>query len=70
MYKNNDFLLGKKKRFFKNKKEYLISKIDLPLSCPNDRIKNKGSFHPKVYLSIKKMGMVICPYCRTKFIYM
>ncbi|WP_338521423.1 zinc-finger domain-containing protein [Candidatus Legionella polyplacis] len=69
MYKNNNFLLSRGKRLFKNKKEFLISKIDLPLSCPNNRIPNQYGFHPKVYLSIKKMSTVICPYCRTKFTY-
>ena len=44
------------------KKEKEIKYNDLPLSCPNNEIKDWKS-HPKVFLNIKKNKNVTCPYC-------
>lgn len=43
-------------------KKYIITKSDLPLSCPGDNM-TLWNAHPKVYLPIEKTGVEICPYC-------
>ncbi|HIH2763646.1 MAG TPA: zinc-finger domain-containing protein [Candidatus Azoamicus sp.] len=45
-------------------KEIIITKKDLPLSCP---VKQVWDGHPKVYLDIKAEKMITCPYCGTKY---
>lgn len=45
-------------------KEVIITKNDLPLSCP---IKQSWDGHPKVYLDIKAEKKIVCPYCGTKY---
>ena len=40
----------------------LVSRKDLPLSCPTPEQKLWNS-HPRVYLPIEETGTAICPYC-------
>ena len=48
-------------------KQIIVSKKDLPLSCPTpDMI--LWNAHPRVYLPIAKTGQEVCPYCGTHFI--
>lgn len=49
------------------KKKYTVTLKDLPLCCPMDRMQLWNA-HPKVYLPIKKLGEVVCPYCSTKYV--
>ena len=49
------------------KKEYIINRKDLPLSCPTDQMELWNA-HPKVYLPIEETGMEICPYCGSRFV--
>jgi uncharacterized Zn-finger protein len=44
----------------KSQTEIVISRSDLPLSCP---INQTWDGHPKVYLDIAEKKKVICPYC-------
>ncbi len=44
-----------------------VTKEDLPLHCPLDRMRLWDS-HPRVYLPIEKTGMAQCPYCGTRFV--
>lgn len=46
---------------------YFITKKDLPLSCP-PRDKRVWDAHPRVYLPIKELGQVVCPYCGAEYI--
>jgi uncharacterized Zn-finger protein len=43
-----------------SKKEIIITRADLPLSCP---INKTWAGHPKIYLDIKEKKKAICPYC-------
>ena len=45
-------------------KEIIITKKDLPLSCP---IKQTWDGHPKIFLDIKEKNKIICPYCGTHY---
>ena len=47
-----------------SEKEVIITKNDLPLSCP---INQTWDGHPKVYLDIKEEKKIVCPYCGTKY---
>lgn len=44
--------------------EIIITKKDLPLSCP---IKQTWDGHPKIYLNILSKKIVKCPYCGIKY---
>lgn len=48
-------------------KEYLVTKQDLPLSCPMPGMK-LWSAHPRVFLPIERTGEAICPYCSTRYV--
>jgi uncharacterized Zn-finger protein len=50
-----------------SKNKVVITKDDLPLSCPmpNQNVKNA---HPKVYLPIEDTKHEICKYCSTEYI--
>lgn len=49
------------------KKNYVIPRHKLPLSCPtDDMILWNG--HPKVYLPLEKTGVEVCPYCGSRFV--
>ena len=41
---------------------YVVSRSDLPLSCPMPGMSLWNS-HPKVFLPIEKSGEAKCPYC-------
>ena len=45
-------------------KEIVITKKDLPLSCP---LKQTWDGHPKVYLDINAEKKIICPYCGIRY---
>lgn len=49
------------------KKEYIVHRDDLPLSCPTDEM-SLWNAHPKVYLPIDKTGREKCPYCGSVFV--
>ncbi|MCB1711082.1 MAG: zinc-finger domain-containing protein [Candidatus Riesia sp.] len=44
--------------------EILVTRKDLPLSCP---IKQTWDGHPKIYLNILERKMIKCPYCGIKY---
>lgn len=50
-----------------NNKSYVITKQQLPLSCPTDDMVLWNA-HPKVYLPIEETGSEVCPYCGSHFI--
>lgn len=43
-----------------SKQEIVITRADLPLSCP---INQTWAGHPKIYLDIKEKKKITCPYC-------
>ena len=45
---------------------YLVSRKDLPLSCPTPEQKLWNS-HPRVYLPIEETGEALCPYCSARY---
>jgi len=45
---------------------YVVSRDDLPLSCPTPDMVLWNS-HPRVYLPIEKTGQAKCPYCGAEF---
>ncbi|MFI4962237.1 MAG: zinc-finger domain-containing protein [Legionellales bacterium] len=49
------------------KKNYLVHRRELPLSCPTDAMELWNA-HPKVYLPIEKTGIEVCPYCGSRFV--
>ena len=49
-----------------NKLRYEVCHNDLPLSCPISDM--AWDLHPKVYLDVKEMGEVLCPYCGTLYV--
>ena len=49
------------------KKQYEITKADLPLSCPTKGMTLWNS-HPRVYLPIEETERAVCPYCGSEFI--
>lgn len=49
------------------RKEYVITKKDLPLSCPTDDMILWNS-HPRVFLPIEKTHREVCPYCSATFV--
>ena len=49
------------------KREYHVTKEDLPLSCPTKEMEVWNA-HPRVYLPIAKTGRESCPYCGATFI--
>lgn len=46
---------------------YEVTRNDLPLSCPMDKMRVWDA-HPKVYLPIEKTGRAICPYCNAEYV--
>ncbi len=44
--------------------EIIITKKDLPLSCP---VKQTWDGHPKIYLDISSKKIIKCPYCGIKY---
>lgn len=48
-------------------RRYLITKQDLPLSCPMLDMRVWDA-HPRVYLALDKEGRAVCPYCSAEFI--
>lgn len=50
-----------------SKKNQIVSRDDLPLSCPMPG-QAVWDAHPKVYLDIEETGEVFCPYCETHFV--
>ena len=44
-----------------------LTKDDLPLHCPLDRMRLWDS-HPRVYLPLEADGTAMCPYCGTRFV--
>ncbi len=44
------------------KQEIIITRADLPLSCP---INQTWAGHPKIYIDIQDKKKAICPYCGT-----
>lgn len=49
------------------KKNYVVHRHQLPLSCPTDEM-ILWNAHPKVYLPIEKTGVEVCPYCGSRFV--
>lgn len=50
------------------KKVYVVTKKDLPLSCPSEDMMLWNA-HPKVYLAIEEAGgKIACPYCSAKYV--
>ncbi len=49
------------------KREYTVSRKDLPLSCPTPGMALWNS-HPRVYLPIEKTGRAVCPYCGAVYV--
>ena len=49
-----------------DKKEYTVSKSDLPLHCPLPEM-SKWNSHPKVFIPVEDTGEAICPYCGTLY---
>ncbi len=47
-------------------KRVIVSRDDLPLSCPAAKQKLWNS-HPRVYLPIEESGEAHCPYCGTHY---
>ena len=47
-------------------KKFLISRKDLPLSCPTGEME-LWNMHPRVYLPIEATGHAVCPYCGAEF---
>lgn len=47
--------------------EYVVTKADLPVSCPMDEMALWNA-HPKVYLPIAKSGRETCPYCGAVYV--
>lgn len=48
----------------KNQNEIIVTKKDLPLSCP---MKQVWDGHPKIYLDITEKTQITCPYCGLKY---
>lgn len=49
------------------KKNYVVHRNELPLSCPTDAMVLWNA-HPKVYLPIEETGVEVCPYCGSRFV--
>lgn len=50
-----------------DRREYEVTKSDLPLHCPMPEMSLWNS-HPRVYLPIEETGRAQCPYCGANFI--
>jgi uncharacterized Zn-finger protein len=48
------------------KKQYMVSKNDLPLCCPMPDMILWNS-HPRVYLPIEETGHAMCQYCGAEY---
>lgn len=60
-------MLKEKLELASAKKNYVIHRDQLPLSCPTDEMMLWNA-HPKVYLPIEKTGVEVCPYCGSRFV--
>lgn len=49
------------------RKEYVVTRKDIPLSCPTDDMELWNS-HPRVFLPIEKTLREVCPYCGATFV--
>ncbi len=49
-----------------DKKQYAVTKKDLPLHCPMPSMSLWNS-HPRVFLPIEEKGKIKCPYCGTDY---
>jgi uncharacterized Zn-finger protein len=49
------------------RKEYVVTKKNLPLSCPTEDMVLWNS-HPRVFLPIEKTHREVCPYCGATFV--
>jgi uncharacterized Zn-finger protein len=49
------------------KKQYVVKRDQLPLSCPSDEMRVWDS-HPKVYLPLEETGKAKCPYCDAQYV--
>ncbi|KTD79292.1 zinc-finger domain-containing protein [Legionella waltersii] len=58
---------NRKKESAITKKNYVVHRDQLPLSCPTDEMELWNA-HPKVYLPIEKTGVEVCPYCGSRFV--
>jgi len=50
-----------------DKKQYEVTKKDLPLHCPMPSMSLWNS-HPRVFLPIEDEGKIKCPYCGADYI--
>jgi uncharacterized Zn-finger protein len=60
-------MLIEKKEPASAKKNYVVHRSELPLSCPTDAMELWNA-HPKVYLPIEQTGVEVCPYCGSRFV--
>lgn len=60
-------MLKEKLEFENTKKNYVVHRDQLPLSCPTDDMVLTYA-HPRVYLPIEKTGVEVCPYCGSRFV--
>lgn len=49
------------------KRRYEVTRADLPLSCP-EKFQRVWDAHPRVYLPIEELKVVICPYCDAEYV--
>jgi uncharacterized Zn-finger protein len=45
-----------------------VSAADLPLHCPPPKTP-VWSMHPRVFLDVGGAGVMLCPYCGTRYVY-
>ncbi|MDF2940808.1 MAG: hypothetical protein K0R66_1450 [Gammaproteobacteria bacterium] len=50
-----------------DKEEHVVSRADLPLSCPTPEM-TLWNAHPRVFLPIERTGKAVCPYCSTCYV--
>ena len=50
------------------RKEYHVTKAELPISCPTDEM-TLWNAHPRVFLPLNEENRVeVCPYCSAKYV--
>lgn len=49
------------------KRVYQVTAADLPLCCPMPGMRIWDA-HPRVYLPLKALGEVVCPYCDAEYL--
>ena len=59
--------MAEEKNCASTEQRYVITKADLPLSCPMPDMRLWDS-HPRVYLPIEETGREVCPYCGAEFV--